>query len=157
MKKLLLMLCLCLASIQGFTQQKGTIEYLEVKPGIHPIMLNDSVTKHLKVLTPIGDIKNGGGYARLDEDYCVLETANLEDVLTTFKDYKINNILFYVSRTFKQECFEQLKKMYGEPTLKNGTYWWQSKQYALSFEFNPKDAKMPGQAIGLFMRKQDLE
>lgn len=156
MKKILLSLVLCLFAIIAFAQ-KGTLKYLESRPGIYPVMLNDSVTKHLEVLTLIGDVKNGGGYARLDEDYCMIETANIEDVVLTFKKYQINNILFYVSRTFKKECFEELKKLYGEPILKDGTYWWEYKGLVLSYEMDSKDAKMPGQAVGLFMRKQDVE
>lgn len=119
-------------------------------------MLNDSVTKHLQVLELLGDAKNGGGYVRLDEDYCVLETANLEEVLATFKNYKINNILFYVSPTFKNECLEQLKKLYGEPKVKGQQFCWEKGDIILTYELNPSDAKKPGQAIGLFMRRQDL-
>lgn len=40
-------------------QTKGTLEYLDKNCGIYPIMLNDSITKHLKVLTPIGKMACG--------------------------------------------------------------------------------------------------
>lgn len=157
MKKFLFALLFCCSVVgQSFAQQKGTLDFLEHRPGIYPVMLNDSVTKHLQVLELLGDVKNGGGYVRLDEDYCVLETANLEEVLATFKNYKINTILFYVSPTFKNECLEQLKKLYGEPKVKEQQFCWEKGDIILTYELNPSDAKKPGQAIGLFMRRQDL-
>ena len=147
-----------LCTIGGFAQ-KGTIKYLETRPGIYPIMLNESITKYLKDVEPIGKIENGNGYVRLDEDYCVLETANLLEVLATFEKYIVSNVLFYVSSSFKQNCFESLVKLYGEPKDNNGQYVWTSENYVLTYELNPNDLpeKRKGQAIGLFMRKKDLE
>ena len=136
-------------------QQKGTLDYLDKYCGIYPVMLNDSITKHMKVLTPIGKIEKSNTLCALDEDYCVLNTANLLEVKVKFINYLATNIIFFVSPTFKKDCLEELTKLYGEPEQDGDKYTWKSKNCVLMYETNPAD--FPGKAIGLFFRRADLE
>lgn len=59
MNKILFTIIACILVVSAMAQTKGTLEYLDKNCGIYPIMLNDSITKHLKVLTPIGKMACG--------------------------------------------------------------------------------------------------
>lgn len=160
MKNIILSICLaCAIFTYASGQDKGQITCLDQRPGIYPIMLNDSVTKHLRILTPIGKIENGNGYVELDKDYCVIESANLNEVKATFNDLIIDNILFYVMPLFKDDCFNELVKLYGTPKLKGDQFYWETEKYVLTYELNPSDLppSKKGQAIGLFMRQCDIK
>lgn len=144
--------------ISAFSQKKGTAAYLEKMPGVYPLMLNDSITKHLRDTKLVGEVKNGSGYAKLDESLCVLNTANLIECNVYFKRYIIASVFFYVSPIFKVDCKNELYAYYGEPTyIEDGEYTWESENYVLTYQMNCKDANRNGQAFGIFVRKQEME
>lgn len=152
--KFLLIVFLVITCIAN-AQEKGTSSYLDKQCGIYPVMLNDSITKHLKVLTPIGKIEKENTLCALDEDYCMINAANLIEVKIKFVDYLATNIIFFVSPTFANDCLAELRKLYGEPEKDGDKYTWKSKNVVLMYETKPSD--FPGKAIGLFFRRQDLE
>lgn len=122
MKNLIMILLLIVSTAIAQAQEKGTIGFLEKRPGIYPVMINDSITKHMKVLTPIGSIEKGNALCALDEDYCVLNTANLIEVKVKFSNYLATNVMFFVAGTFKSDCLAELTKLYGEPEQDGSKY-----------------------------------
>lgn len=135
-------------------QTKGTLEYLDKLNGINPIMLNDSLTKHLKILDPIGKIERKNTLCSLDEDYCVLNYANLKQVRVKFVDYTARNIVFFVEPKFIDICLEELIKLYGEPHKDGENYIWKAKKTILIYDKKPKDFSEV--ALGIFYRLEDF-
>lgn len=153
MNKILIAILFSLISIFA-NAQKGTSEYLETHCGIFPIMLNDLLTKNIKILTPIGKAEENNILCQLDEDYCLINTANLLSVNIRFINKKATNILFFVNPVFKMDCLNELEKMYGKSKKDGDKYTWESKNYMLVYDLNPSD--YPGKSLGIFFRKIDL-
>lgn len=135
-------------------QVKGELGYLDKRCGIYPVMLNDSIIKHLTVLDLIGKVEKGNALCLLSEDYCVLNTANLKRVRVKFVDYTARNILFYVEPAFIDACLSELVGLYGEAQSDGEKYIWEAGKTVLIYDKKPKDA--PGLAVGVFFRREDL-
>lgn len=135
-------------------QAKGELGYLDKHCGIYPVMLNDSITKHLAVLDLIGKAEKENTLCLLSEDYCVLNTANLKRVHVKFVNYTARNILFYVEPAFIEACLSELVGLYGEAQKYGDRYIWETNKTVLIYDKKPKDVK--GVAVGVFFRREDL-
>ena len=157
MKQAIFIILFLFATIIANAQTKGAIDFLDFRPGIYPVMVNDSVTKHMRILTPLS-IEGASGVTKLHSDYCVMEEANLAQVNAVFDDIIISSIMFFVNPDFNESCLAALKRTYGEPIDADGMFIWESDKYILNY--TPQPSKMPkgheGQSYGVFRRKSDL-
>lgn len=138
MKKLLFWLCFLLP-VLCFSQERGTIGYLDARPFYGEIVLGDSITKNLRKLHLLEDKAEKGGFR------CEVSDKGKEcykigghtpfAIFVDVTDYKIKNILAYflIGNGEELDIVKALMSDFGEwEKDDNGFNWYGKKVNILS-------------------------
>lgn len=130
-------LCLLLMFIPliVFSQQKGTIEYLDSNPRYGEIMLGDSITRNLTKLRLLEEKGNGGFKCevidKLEECYKMGGISPFA-IFVDVQNYRIKTILIYFKTVelIELKILAYFMDLYGDKySLNDGVNWYGSKHF----------------------------
>ncbi len=134
MKKLLLGLLLLLPLLT-YSQEKGTVEYLDANPRFGEIMLGDSITRNLRKLHLLGEKPEKGGFkceisqTDINNECYKMGSVSPFAAFVDVDNYLIKNILVFVKCGNLEELqvLKWLFENYGERNADDGFNWFGKK------------------------------
>lgn len=133
--KYIYLLLLAFVPLFTFSQEKGTIEYLDSNPRYGEIMLGDSITRNLTKLSLLEEKGNGGFKCKVTDNLAECYKMGSMSPFAIFVDvqnYRIKTILIYFKTVelIELKVLAYFMDLYGDKySLNDGVNWFGSKYF----------------------------